>query len=173
VIAETSKKIRVVEHKSREFRVCYLLIASILLWGLSSSLSSAQHETHGMSGSGHVMTMPDNDEILNSAPESITLLFESDVVLLKLALREPGQGKEPIDIGFRYRPGAGVRFIQPLPILPIADYYTVEWAAFDANAGLIKGTFYFSFGDNAHPPSAYRNQMEHRMEVLSPDYRLQ
>ena len=116
--------------------------------------------------------MPDNDEVLAVAPESVMLHFQSDVRLVKLVLREPSQGKEPIDIGFRYRDGTGVHFVQPLPVLVDADYYFVEWAAFDANSNLIQGAFYFSFGEDARPPSFYLDQMQHPDTIISPDYRL-
>ena len=32
---------------------------------------------------------------------------------------------------------------------------------------------YFSFGANAKPPSTYRMEMNHEMQLISPDYRLQ
>lgn len=173
--AEINRIYRIGGFQLGKFHVSYLLSVSTLLSVLFIPLSTAQHEIHDMPGSGaaHMITMPDNNAVLNSAPESIMLHFEADVTLLKLALRDPSQGREPIDIGFRFRPVTGVHFVQPLPVLPIADYYSVEWAAFDTKRMLIKGVFYFSFGDDAQPPSSYRNQMEHSMEILSPDYRLQ
>ena len=152
-----------------------VLSASLLMSVYFTSPSLAQHETHDMSATGaaHVITMPDNDEVLAVAPESIMLHFESDVRLVKLALKEPSQGKEPIDIDFRYQPGTGVHFVHALPELAAADYYTVEWAAFDTDANLIRGVFYFSFGENARPPSSYTGRMEHSGNIISPDYRLQ
>lgn len=151
-----------------------LPLISLLVALLFSPLALSQHEMHNMPDSGglHVISMPDNDEVLGSAPESIMLHFESEVRLVKLALREPGQGKDPIEIGFRYRPEAGVHFVQSLPVLSPADYYIVEWAAFDANQSLIKGVFYFSFGDDARPPSYYLDQIKHPEHIMSPDYRL-
>jgi methionine-rich copper-binding protein CopC len=127
---------------------------------------------HDMSDDGgvHGETMPANDEVVAKSPESIMLHFESEVRLLKLALKETRQGE--IDIGFRHNPTAGVHFMQSLPMLAPADYYRVEWAVLDAGGQLIKGSFYFSFGDDAKPPSYYLDQMEHPDHIMSPDYRL-
>jgi methionine-rich copper-binding protein CopC len=150
--------------------ICSGFIASLFF----TATSKAQHETHAIlnNGSVHVVTLPDDDEVLADAPTSIMLHFESRVSLLKLALKEPGQGKEPLDIGFRYRPETAVHFEHALPSLLPADYYLVEWTAFAANGELVKGSFYFSFGEDAMPPSYYREQMEHSATIISPDYRL-
>jgi methionine-rich copper-binding protein CopC len=142
---------------------------------LFSSISMAQHEMHGMNTADSVlaMTMPENDEILATAPESMMLHFESDVLLVKLVLRDPRQAKNMIKIDFRYSPTPGVHFVQPLPVLKSADYYTAEWAVLDGGGKLIKGVFYFSFGDNARPASYYLNQMKHPDHIMPSDYRLQ
>ena len=151
----------------------WLLIVTLCA-GLAALPASAQHDMHAMDAgeAKHVATLPMNDAVLERAPESIRISFESDVRLVKLALKEPSQGKEPMDIGFRYRPDAAMHFEQELPLLPAADYYVVEWAAFDENSSLVKGTFYFTFGVDAKPPSFYRNDMEHMQNIISPDYRL-
>jgi hypothetical protein len=114
--------------------------------------------------------MPANDAALAAAPGSLMLHFESEMRLVKLALKAPEYGF--IDIGFRYQPVPDVHFMQSLPTLAAANYYSVEWAAFNANEELIKGIFYFSFGDNARPPSYYLDQMHHPGPIMSPDYRL-
>jgi|TARA_B100000959_G_C14944727_1_gene609354 hypothetical protein len=64
--------------------------------------------------------------------------------------------------------------VESLPVLAAADYYTAEWAVLDGEGKLIKGVFSFSFGDDARPPSDYRDQMqmEHSDNIISPDYRL-
>ncbi len=151
-----------------------ILIASLLIAQLLTPLSLAQHNTHDMSANGteHVASMPGNDEVLAAAPESIMLHFKTPVRLVKLALKEPSQGKEPINIGFSYRPSPSVHFEQSLPELLPADFYRVEWAAFDTNETLLKGVFYFSFGDNVRPPSYHLNQIQHPNSIPSPDYRL-
>ena len=149
-----------------------LLSASLLICALGSSLALAQHETHGMSNTGgvHVETMPASDEVVAKTPESLMLHFESEVRLVKLAVKESKQGEILID--FRYNPVAGVHFMQALPRLAPADYYKVEWAALEANGELIRGSFYWSFGEGAMPPSYYLNLIEHPDHIMSPDYRL-
>jgi len=148
-----------------------LWIASFLLGVLSAPQSLAQHEMHDMPANGvHVTTMPANDEVLASSPESLMLHFESEVRLVKLVLRESRQGM--IDIRFHYNPETGVHFMQSLPTLELADYYTVEWAVLDSDEKLVKGAFYFSFGDDARPPSFYLDQIDHPVHIMSPDYRL-
>ena len=134
----------------------------------------AQHTQHDMNkaGAGQVRSMPGNDEVLATPPASIMLHFDAAVMLVKLVLRDPSQSKEPIDIGFRYQPERQMNYAQPLPELASANYYVVEWAAFDASDALVKGVFYFSFGDNAKPPSYYLNQIQHPDHIMSPDFRL-
>ncbi len=151
-----------------------LSLASLLVALIFSPLSLAQHAMHNMpmSADAHVKTMPGNNAVLGSAPESIMLQFESEVRLVKLVIRDPSQGKEPIDIGFRYRPEADVHFVQAIPKLAATDYYSVEWTVFDAKQTLIKGAFYFSFGDDARPPSYYLDQIRRPRHIMSPNYRL-
>lgn len=127
---------------------------------------------HGMSnGSAElVSTMPADDEVLAKAPGSLMLTFEDEVRLVKLALKETKQGE--ILINFRFDPTSGKHFMQPLPELAPADFYKVEWAILKATGALVKGSFYFSFGEDAQPPSSYMDAMEHEMMIMSPDYRL-
>lgn len=154
-------------------RSCLLLV--MLVGSLFSSMALAQHTMHSMPGSNslNVVSMPGNDEVLAAAPKSIMLQFGSEVQLVKLAVKNPEEGKEPIDIGFRYSPQMSMHFMQPLPVLGAANYYTVEWAAFDAKHVLVKGVFYFSFGVDAKPPSFYLSQIKQMEHIMSPDYRLQ
>lgn len=148
--------------------LCMLLVL------LLSSATDAQHTQHDMNkaGAARVRSMPGNDEVLANPPASIMLHFDTAVMLVKLVLRDPSHGKEPIDIGFRYQPVTQMNYAQPLPVLASANYYVVEWAAFDASNTLVKGVFYFSFGDNAKPPSYYLNQIQHPDHIMSPDFRL-
>jgi len=140
-----------------------------------SSPGLAQHTMHNMptSDSLQVITMPENDQVLKAAPETIMLQFATEVQLVKLAVKNPEEGKEPIDIHFRYEPDISMHFMQRLPKLAAANYYSVEWAAFDANHVLVKGVFYFSFGADAKPPSFYLSQIKKMEHIMSPDYRLQ
>ena len=123
-------------------------------------------------GQQPVMSMPADDEVLLVSPQSISLHFDSAVRLVKLVVKDPSKGKDGVDIGFRYSNEMRAEFVQPLPALAAANYYRVEWAAFDARQRLIKGQFFFSFGKDAKPPSHFMDQMQHRMNIMSPDYRL-
>lgn len=149
-----------------------LLSLGLLFSFLSSSVVLGQHAMPGMSHQGglQLSTMPADNEVVAKAPASIMLNFESEVRLVKLALKETQQGEVLID--FRYSPAAGMYYSQPLPVLAAANYYKVEWAVLDASGELIKGSFYFSFGDDAEPPSFYMEGMDHQMQIISPDYRL-
>jgi len=150
-----------------------LLSLSLLLSLLGGSVVLGQHTMPGMSNSGglQLSTMPADDEVLAKAPQSIMLNFESEVRLVKLALKETKQGEILID--FRYSPAASMHYMQALPALAAADYYKVEWAALDAKGALVKGSFYFSFGSDAKPASSYMEEMDHDMQmIMSPDYRL-
>lgn len=146
----------------------------LLVWLLAmfSPLALAQHEMHDMAETAdtRLQSMPANDEVLAAAPESLMLHFESEIRLVKLALKGSGQGFA--NINFRYNPRPGVHFTQSLPKLEEANYYTVEWAAFDSEENLMRGMFRFSFGDEARPPSEYMQEMEHSVNPISPDYRL-
>ncbi len=147
-------------------------IPGLLLLLFSNSLSLAQHELHEMSAAGDlpVTTVPADNEVLVAAPESIMLHFDSKVRLVKLVLRN--SANEFVEIGFRYRPGEGIHYMQNFPELSEADYYTVEWAVLDGQGKLSKGSFHFSFGDNARPASFYLEQMDHPQHIMAPDYRL-
>ena len=155
----------------------YLLrsVFSLLSLFLSTvSAAHAQHQGHSMERQGqpHVMSMPANDEVLMLSPEAIRLHFNKAVRLVKLVVKDPAKGKDGLDIGFRYSGELSTEFSQPLPLLGKADYYRVEWAAFDARQNLIKGEFYFAFGPDAKPPSYYLDQLQHPLHIMSPDYRL-
>ncbi|MEX0962868.1 MAG: copper resistance protein CopC [Pseudohongiellaceae bacterium] len=149
-----------------------LLSTGFLCVLLDSSAVLAQGDMHSMTKHGglHVSTMPANNEVIAMAPQKIILDFDSEVRLVKLALKEKTQGE--ILINFRFDPTSGRHYTQSLPPLLAADYYKVEWAALDASGKLARGSFYFSFGDNAKPPSSYMGEMDHQMQIISPDYRL-
>jgi methionine-rich copper-binding protein CopC len=146
--------------------ICFLLAL------LASPLLFAQHDMHGMSDGESLLvsSMPADDEVLAEAPKSIMLGFDSEVRLVKLALKETKQGEILID--FRYDSEAAMRYVQSLPSLAEANYYKIEWAALNMMGELIRGSFYFSFGEQAKPPSSYRDEMDHNMLIPSPDYRL-
>lgn len=151
-----------------------LSVLSIAVISLSWSIQArSQHAMHGMSDMGNdsVVTMPANDAVLASSPDHVMLEFESSVTLVKLALKDPA-GKL-IDINFRFDPTPGMHFMHMMPALEAIDFYNVEWAYLDAEGVLVKGNFYFSFGEDAQPPSHYLEQMEMDMNMpMAPDYRL-
>jgi len=141
-----------------------------LTWSMQAQ---SQHAMHGMSDMGDVsvVTMPANDAVLANSPDHVMLEFEDEITLVKLALKDPA-GKL-IDINFRFDPTPGKQFMHMLPELEQIDFYNVEWAFLDAEGMLVKGNFYFSFGEDAQPPSQYLEQMEMDMNMpMAPDYRL-
>ncbi|GJM14099.1 MAG: hypothetical protein DHS20C12_25020 [Pseudohongiella sp.] len=139
---------------------------------LGSSALAQPHMMHGMENSGGLLesNMPMDDAVLAKAPQSLMLNFSDEVRLVKLALKETKQGE--ILINFRYDPSAAMRYMQALPELAAADYYKVEWAAMRGSGELVRGSFYFSFGEDAKPPSEYLGEMKHEMMIMPPDYRL-
>lgn len=144
----------------------------VLLACLPFGSALAQHAMHDMGG-GSAMTVhstPADDAVLPAQPQSLQLHFPETVRLVKLAARHPDSGLT--DIGFRYDPASGQMHTQPLPRLASADYYTIEWAVLDASEQLIKGSFHFSFGPDARPPSYYLAQREQMRHIMTPDYRL-
>ncbi|MCB1672110.1 MAG: copper resistance protein CopC [Gammaproteobacteria bacterium] len=149
-----------------------LLISGLLLALCSGSAVMAQHEMHNMSSAGglDVTTMPADNAVLGSAPDSVMLHFASEMQLVKLVLKD--STNKFVDIGFRYRPVTGMHYMQNIPELAAADYYTVEWAVLDGDGKLTKGNFHFSFGSDAKPPTFYLDKMEHPQHIMSPDYRL-
>jgi len=96
-------------------------------------------------------TAPHDDAVLEEAPSEISLEFPQRVRLVKLTLRNANH--DWIDIDFRYSPRGGEIFNWKLPELAKASYYTADWAILAANEQLVRGTFSFSFGPDAKPPS--------------------
>ena len=151
-------------------RVLPTALAALLL---SVSVQvQAQHAMHGMSemGEAAVQTMPANNAVLASSPDHLMLQFEDEITLVKLAVKNPA-GKL-VDIGFRFDPKPAMHYMQMLPELEQIDFYSVEWAILKGDGELVKGTFYFSFGPDARPPSYYLEQMDMPAHMMSPDYRL-
>lgn len=142
-------------------------IAALLL----APLTHGQHVMTINSNSDVVTeTAPAEDEVLAEAPADLMMRFSTYVRLVKLSLKAPGD--EPVDIGFRYDPDASRVFFWNLPPLPAADYYTVEWAAIDPSNFVARGSFSFSFGPNARPPSELIPVEEELAPVIVPDFRL-
>ncbi|PCJ28651.1 MAG: hypothetical protein COA96_00255 [SAR86 cluster bacterium] len=166
---EQKTEIKTSSSCGKNFSIRALLVSFLLLF-LISPVALAQHEMHNMAPEVDVETMPASDEVLIVAPKSIMLHFMGDVRLVKFTLRN--SEREFLDIDFRYKPMASQRFMQTLPKLGTSDYYSVEWAILDSREQLIKGSFHFSFGEDARAPSYYLDQIKHPDHIMSPDYRL-
>lgn len=129
----------------------------------------------------HVMTInsnsdvelesaPVDDEVLESSPRELMLRFSTYVKLVKLTMKDPEE--KFVNIGFRYSPDVSRVFFLDLPELPVAPYYTVEWTAIDPLNLVARGSFNFSFGPDAAPPSTLIPEEEELDPFMAPDYRL-
>ncbi len=126
-------------------------ILFILFIGLALPLNSSAQHSHGILTPG--VTFPQDDAVLNTPPQMITMSFRVDVKLLKLALYTAEE--EWINIGFTYEPERlNHNFVLPLPFeLPASEYYIARWSVTDERRRLLSGEFKFAFGDDAIPPS--------------------
>jgi len=113
---------------------------------------------------------PSDDEVLPSSPKELMLRFSTYVKLVKLTMKNPNE--KFVNIGFRYDPAASRVFFLDLPELPLEDYYTVEWTAVDPLNLVARGSFNFSFGPDAAPPSTLIPEEEELDPFMAPDYRL-
>jgi len=155
----------------RILRARSLTCVATLVLLMLAPWANAQHVMTINSNSEVVTeTAPAEDEILADAPADLMIRFSNYVRLVKLSLKAPDN--EPVDIGFRYDPDASRVFFWNLPPLPTAAYYTVEWAAIDASNFVARGSFSFSFGPNARPPSELIPVEEELLPVIVPDFRL-
>ena len=146
------------------------LLLGVLLMATAVA-ASAQHFSHTYRYTGDVEIdhIPDHDAVLASAPSDLILRFSDFVTLVKLTVKTPDY--KNIDIKFRYDPVANRVFIWPLPTLPEAAYYIVDWGVIDPDRQLMQGQFLFSAGPDAQLPSSLvtEDEAEH---VMLPDYRL-
>jgi len=132
-------------------------IAMLLLLPLDSAL--AQHN-HGRRNTVEIeyQSSPQHDEVLSEAPADLLLRFNDYVRLVKLTLKK--NDMELVDIGFRFEPLGNRVFIQDLPALEEADYYTADWAVLNAENVMVYGFFCFSFGPDAKVPTAIINSRQ-------------
>lgn len=100
-------------------------------------------------------TVPAHDQVLKQAPEHLIVRFSEYVRLAKLTLKV--EDLEIINVDFQFSPVANRVFIQELPELEKADYYTAEWAALNSGNIIIYGYFCFSFGPGARIPTTIIN----------------
>ena len=101
---------------------------------------------------------PPNDAVLISAPKHLNIVFPSAVRLVKLTLRN--EQRDWVDISFRYSPRPQDDYEWDLPQLDPAVYYTADWAILVANDRLVRGSFSFSFGQDAQRPSVIKAEEE-------------
>ena len=128
------------------------LLSQTLAQGPAAIQGSHHQKLHQLAV--EAATNPVNDEVLEVAPEMLSIEFPDAVRLVKFTLRT--DSREWIDINFRYRPTAGVRYSLPVPELSDAKYYTAEWAVLGINDQLIRGSFSFAFGPEARAPSYHQ-----------------
>ena len=160
------------------FRTESLLAKGIsrLAFALCLAFSSAQYAQ-----AQHIMTInsnsdvelessPVDDEVFESAPKELMLRFSTYVKLVKLTMKNPEE--KFVNIGFRYDPAVSRVFFLDLPEIPPALYYTIEWTAIDPSNLVARGSFSFSFGPDAAPPSTLIPEEEELAPVIVPDYRL-
>ena len=83
------------------------------------------------------------------------LRFNDYVRLVKWTLK--AEDLRNVEIDFKFSNEYNKVFIQDLPQLEHAAYYTAEWAALDANNVIVYGLFCFSFGPNALTPTTIIN----------------
>ena len=147
----------------------------VALMGLALMLSggsAAQHAMHSQPAditgiAAKTETIPNDDSVLDLAPNELRFAFPSQVRLVKLTLRN--ESRDWIDISFRYDPEAADRFEWDLPVLPMATYYTADWAILSENDQLVRGSFSFAFGPRAEPPSLTREAEEMLMQMRHGD----
>ncbi len=143
----------------RLIRTVKLLLSCTFLAGHSSASLLAQptnaHIYQLSTNSTEILSktesLPADDAVLVSAPETIRINFPARVRLVKLILRN--ENYEWVDIDFRYNPRPDDQYQLALPELPAAEYYTAEWAILGYGDELIRGSFSFSFGPDAKAPS--------------------
>ena len=99
-------------------------------------------------------TSPADDATLDVAPNRMALEFPSPVRLVKLTLHN--EQRDWVEINFRYSPSDKKYYHWDLPTLAPAAYYTADWAILSDSDRLVRGSFSFSFGTEAQPPSVVR-----------------
>ncbi len=147
-----------------------ILLLSVMLLLMFQQGAYAQH-SHGRRNTVELSheTVPQHDEVLVNAPENLILRFGEYVRLVKLTLK--AEDVDTVDVSFQYRPDANRVFIQEIPELAPATYYTAEWAAINADNIMVYGFFCFSFGPDAVVPTTVI-PVDNSRHIMVPDYRL-
>lgn len=99
---------------------------------------------------------PLDDQVLSLPPSLLGLNFPQNVRLVKLVLYN--ENREWVDINFRYDPRPDSSFSWPIPDLQQTSYYTADWAILAAGDLLVRGSFSFTFGAGAEPPSVHKER---------------
>lgn len=135
-------------HSIRQYFLSLFAIFTLLL----CESAYAQH-SHGRRRAIEIEheTIPIHDQVLEKAPNDVIIRFNEYLRLIKITLK--AEDREMIDIGFQFSTATSRVFIQSVPELAEAAYYTVEWAALNSNNVMVSGFFCFSFGPNAQVPT--------------------
>lgn len=118
-----------------------------------STSAFAQH-SHGRRNTVELEyeSIPAHDAILTNAPMDMILRFNEYVRLVKLTLK--AEDIRTIEIDFQFSNDSSRVFIQELPELDRAAYYTAEWAALNVDNVIVYGFFCFSYGPGARRPTS-------------------
>lgn len=150
------------------------LVRTLLMLAIALSVAPLAQAQHVMvlnsNSSVELESQPEDDEVLETAPQELMLRFSTYVRLVKLTMKDPDE--KLVNIGFIYSSDVSRVFFLDMPELPPAPYYTVEWAAIDPENLMARGSFSFSFGPDAAPPSTLIPEEEILEPVIVPDYRL-
>ena len=134
--------------------LCVLLSCTVKVMGQPTSFPTFLQPVGVADIAVKTKTSPADDATLDVAPNMMTLEFPSPVKLVKLTLHN--EQRDWIEINFRYSPSDRKYYHWDLPILAPAAYYTADWAILSDSDKLVRGSFSFSFGSEAQPPSAVR-----------------
>jgi methionine-rich copper-binding protein CopC len=85
-------------------------------------------------------TMPKDDAMLMSAPQTLELSFSAKLQLMKVTLSK--KNGDEIDFGFKPSREAEADYSWELPKLPAATYY-VEWIAMGNDGHKLKDSYSF------------------------------
>lgn len=139
------------------FRGCNGSFAILVMLVILFSESALAQHSHGRRNTIDFEheTVPAHDEILAKAPEHLILRFSEYVRLVKLTLK--AEDLKMVGVDFQFTNAANRVFIQEIPELKKAAYYTAEWAALNTDNVMIYGYFCFSFGPGAVTPTTIIN----------------
>ena len=134
--------------------LCLALLCSSSVYPQVTCTGAYQEAADSTGIAAKTKTSPPDDSVLDSAPKTLDLLFPQGVRLVKLTLHN--DRRDWVDISFRYTPEVNKTYVWNLPDLQLATYYTADWAILGASEQLVRGSFSFSFGSGAEPPSVTR-----------------